>query len=218
MVERLYSARQVADLLGVSSIDVNQWIHSGLLEAEQLAGDIRVSERGVVRFLRDLGIDLGSVLRAALEQEAERGAESATAAAESAPETPDAEPGPMPPDSRSARAEAVADVTTRLAEAILEDALKRGAEAIFLEPLPNSLSLKLRIDDRWHEKPNFASRLPPGLGPLLMTQFRTLARVSEAGRQEATFQAHVDGRARSFRIETCSTPHGDGLLIRPTPL
>ncbi len=216
MVERLYSARQVADLLGVSSIDVNQWIHSGLLEAEQLAGDIRVSERGVVRFLRDLGIDLGSVLRVALEQEAERGAESATGAAESALETPDAEP--RPPDSRSARAEAVADVTTRLAEAILEDALKRGAEAIFLEPLPNSLSLKLRIDGRWREKPNFASRLPPGLGPLLMRQFRTLACLSEAGRQEATFQTHVDGRARSFRIETCSAPYGDGLLIHPTPL
>ena len=213
MVERLYSARQVADLLGVSSIDVNQWIHSGLLEAEQLAGDIRVSERGVVRFLRDLGIDLGSVLRVALEQEAERGAESATGAAESALETPDAEP--RPPDSRSARAEAVADVTTRLAEAILEDALKRGAEAIFLEPLPNSLSLKLRIDGRWREKPNFASRLPTGLGPLLVAQFRALARVSETSGGPPILEACLDGRTHFFRIETCSTPHGDGLLITP---
>lgn len=216
MAERLYSTQQVADLLGASPWDVDQWIQSGFLEAEQVAGDVRVSERGLVRFLKDRGIDLESVLSAALSHEAE-----------GEPET-DGSPEPAAPDASDVRrsaprpepggAETAADVPTRLVEAILQDALKRGADAIYLEPQPDSLTLKLRIDGRLHEKPNFASRLPSGLGPLLMAQFRALARPSEESGQEGTFETCLDGQVRLFRIETRSTPHGDGLVIHPIPL
>ena len=191
MAERLYSIRQTADLLGASPADVRQWIRCGLLQAEQLAGDVRVSEHGLVRFLKDRGVDLERVFSAVLEEHA------------APPRGPDEAP------------EAAADVPTRLAEAILKDAIRRGAETIALEPRPNTLTLRLRIDGCWREKPNFASRLPAGLGPLLVARFRALARVSGASGEPPTFEACLDGRTRSFRVETCSTPHGDGLLMYP---
>jgi len=195
MAERLYSIQQTADLLGASPGEVRQWIREGVLQAEQVAGEVRVSERGLVRFLMDRGIDLENVLNAVLEDDA-------------AP-APEPEPEEAPEPS--------VNVPTRLAEAILTDAVRRGAETIALEPRPNTLTLKLRIGGQWREKPNFASRLPRGLGPLLVAQFRALARVSEARGGPPTFEACLDGQTRRFRIETCSTPHGDGLLIHPVP-
>lgn len=191
MVERLYSIQQTADLLGASPADVRQWIQSGALPAEQFAGEVRVSEHGLVRFLKGRGIDLENVLSAVLEE--------------------DGAPAPEPAEAP----EAAVNVSTRLAEAILKDAVNRGAETISLEPRADTLTLKLRIGDRWREKPNFASRLPTGLGPLLVTQFRALARVSETSGGPPILEARLDGRTHFFRIETCSTPHGDGLLITP---
>jgi len=191
MVERLYSIQQTADLLGASPGDVRQWIQSGALPAEQFAGEVRVSEHGLVRFLKDRGIDLGNVLSAVLEEDGTSGPE------------PDEAP------------EAAVNVPTRLAEAILKDAVGRGAETISLEPRPNTLTLRLCIGGRWREKPNFASRLPTGLGPLLVAQFRALARVSETSGGPPILEARLDGRTHFFRIETCATPHGDGLLITP---
>ena len=191
MVERLYSIQQTADLLGASPGDVRQWIQSGALPAEQFAGEARVSEHGLVRFLKDRGIDLEHVLSAVLEE--------------------DGAPAPAPDEPP----EAAVNVSTRLAEALLKDAVKRGAETISLEPRPNTLTLRLRIGGRWREKPNFASRLPTGLGPLLVAQFRALARVSETSGGPPILEARLDGRTHFFRIETCSTPHGDGLLIYP---
>ena len=191
MVERLYSIQQTADLLGASPADVRQWIQSGELPAEQFAGEVRVSEHGLVRFLKDRGIDLENVLSAVLGE--------------------DGAPAPAPAEPP----EAAVNVSTRLAEAILKDAVNRGAETISLEPRADTLTLKLRIGGRWREKPNFASRLPTGLGPLLVTQFRALARVSETSGGPPILEARLDGRTHFFRIETCSTPHGDGLLITP---
>jgi len=191
MAERLYSIQQTADLLGASPADVRQWIQSGALPAEQFAGEVRVSEHGLVRFLKDRGIDLEHVLSAVLGE--------------------DGAPAPAPDEPP----EAAVSVPTRLAEAILKDAVKRGAETISLEPRPNTLTLKLRIGGRWSEKPNFAPRLPTGLGPLLVAQFRALARVSENSGGPPILEARLDGRTYFFRIETCSTPHGDGLLIYP---
>jgi type II secretory ATPase GspE/PulE/Tfp pilus assembly ATPase PilB-like protein len=193
MAERLYSIQQTADLLGGSPADVRRWIDAGALQAEQLAGDVRVSERSLIRFLKDCGVDLAGVLRAIARE--------------------NAEPAPEPDDA----SEAALNAPTRLAEAILKDAVGRGAETIALEPLPDTLTLRLRVGGRWREKPNFASRLPAGLGPLLMARFQALARVSAESGGPPTLEAHLDGRTYFFRIDTCSTPHGDGLLIYPIP-
>jgi len=71
VAERLYSVDQAAALLGTSPREIRRWIDVGHLPAEQLAGDVRVSERGLVRFITARGIDLGKVLSAALPREPE---------------------------------------------------------------------------------------------------------------------------------------------------
>jgi len=198
MAERLYSVQQTADLLGTSAAEVREWIDLGRLPAEQTAGQVRVSERGLVRFLTDRGIDLGEVLGAALQPPATAAARRPADAGRSA------EPAP-----------ARGDAASRLAEAILHDALRRGADAIFLEPVPGSLTLRLRVDGRVREKPRFASRLPTGLGPLLLARFRLMAHMADIAGREAAFSVHVAGQPRAFRIEDRPAPHGPGLAIYP---
>ena len=72
MAERLYSTQQVATLLGATPQTVCGWIQAGWLPGERLpGGDVRVSETGLVRFLRGRGVDLRAVLAAATAAEAE---------------------------------------------------------------------------------------------------------------------------------------------------
>ncbi|MFO8014813.1 MAG: hypothetical protein R6X20_16075 [Phycisphaerae bacterium] len=216
MAERLYTLPQTAALLGASVTQVRRWIGSGRLPAEQAAGEVCVSERGLVRFLTDRGIDLGELLCAVVEPPAaetatrppEAHAEAAAAPQEGEAAPHEREPGGEAPSSRR-------DVVSRLAEAILHDALRRGADAIYLEPVPGSLTLRLRVAGRVREKPRFASRLPRGLGPLLLARFRAMGHLAESGGHEAAFSVHVSGRAKAFRIEESSTPHGPGLAIYP---
>jgi len=191
MAERLYSVQQTADLLGTSAAEVRHWIDLGRLPVEQAAGEVRVSERGLVRFLTDRGIDLGELLSATLR--------------------PPAEADGAAPEGEAARR----DVVSRLAEAILHDALHRGADAIYLEPVPGSLTLKLRVADRVREKPRFASRLPRGLGPLLLARLRAMGHLAESGGHDAAFSVHLDGQARAFRMEDQPTSDGPGLAIYP---
>jgi excisionase family DNA binding protein len=214
MAERLYSLQQTADLLGASVTQVRRWIDSGRLPAEQTAGEVRVSERGLVRFLTDRGIDLGELLAAAFEPPPAP-ASARTAEAETRAETevrvegePDARP--PAPEAPSGR-----DAVSRLAEAILHDAVHRGADAIYLEPVPGSLTLRLRVRGRMREKPRFASRLPRGLGPLLLARFRAIGHLAESGGHAAAFSVHMHGRAQPFRIEESPTPHGPGLALYP---
>jgi type II secretory ATPase GspE/PulE/Tfp pilus assembly ATPase PilB-like protein len=63
MAERLFSTYQLADLLGTSSSEVVRWIEQGLLPFKRLpSGPLRVSESGLVSFLKNQGIDLGEIM------------------------------------------------------------------------------------------------------------------------------------------------------------
>jgi len=191
VAERLYSVDQAAALLGTPPREVRQWIDAGDLAAERPAGDVRISERSLVRFLTDRGIDLGEIL-----------GEATTADDQPAPQ---AEP-PQPPGRAPA---------TRLAEAILADAIRRGADAIRLEPVGAGLTLKLRVDGQLREKPRFASRLPAGLGPRLLARFREMARNDTTVDAENRFTIRLEGRAYTFRLEEEEMPDGPGLVVIP---
>jgi type II secretory ATPase GspE/PulE/Tfp pilus assembly ATPase PilB-like protein len=218
MAERLYNLPQTADLLGTSVHEVRRWIASGRLPAEQAAGEVCVSERGLVRFLTDRGIDLGELLCAVMEPPTAAQASTTTAAPESAEADAARADAEAPPPEDEPEGEASAprrNVVSRLAEAILHDALRRGADAIYLDPVPGSLTLRLRVGGRVREKPRFASRLPRGLGPLLLARFRAMGHLAESGGHEAAFSVHVGGRAQAFRIEASPTPDGPGLAMYP---
>ncbi|MHC4716745.1 MAG: ATPase, T2SS/T4P/T4SS family [Planctomycetota bacterium] len=63
MPQRLYTLFQVADLLGSTLGEVENWIGKGWLECRKMPeGSVRVSEEGLVRFLRSQGIDLSEVM------------------------------------------------------------------------------------------------------------------------------------------------------------
>ena len=108
MAERLYSLDQVADLLGSPPADVAAWIRTGWLAGETLpGGGVRVSEAGLVRFLKDRGVDLEAVLASAARRQdagpAEVGAgepaSPAAAAGPSAPAPAAAAPSPAEKDA-----------------------------------------------------------------------------------------------------------------------
>ncbi len=71
MAERLYNTHQVADLLGVNPTAVVEWMQKGWLPFQRLpAGGVRVSEKGLVTFLKNQGIDIESVMaKAVVRQE-----------------------------------------------------------------------------------------------------------------------------------------------------
>jgi type II secretory ATPase GspE/PulE/Tfp pilus assembly ATPase PilB-like protein len=72
--ERLFTAYQVANLLGVTPTEVAQWIQKGWLPVHRLPeGPVRIREKGLVRFLRDRGINLESILAGVATAEAPRG-------------------------------------------------------------------------------------------------------------------------------------------------
>jgi len=195
MAERLYSIAQTADLLGLPAADVQRFIQAGALESERVAGDDRVSERSLVRFLSAQGIDLGRILQATLAQEAE------------GPEAETPRTGPPDPPPR--------DAAAQLAVAILRDALARGADAIFLEPLAEGLTLKLRVAGRVREKPRFAAYLPHHLGPRLLAQFRAMAGGLPDGVTSVAFEVRLNGHRRAFGLEVRRTAAGEGLAIYP---
>ena len=76
MAERLYSTYQVADLLGATPAAVVDWMRKGLLSYERLpGGPVRVSEKGLIRFLKHRGISVQGGLAGApaLEDTHEQG-------------------------------------------------------------------------------------------------------------------------------------------------
>ena len=88
MMERLFTAYQVADLLGRPRHEVQAWIESGRLASQRLpTGAVRISEMQLVRFLRQEGIDIGAIVAETLEAEQQQ-------------ETPAQTPEPAPQQNR----------------------------------------------------------------------------------------------------------------------
>lgn len=101
MAERLYTTRQVADLLGATPGTVDDWVRRGWLTSELLPqGNLRVSESGLVRFLKDRGVDLEAVFAATIVRDAQKQAPPQPKAAEPPP-TP-APPAARPSDAAAA--------------------------------------------------------------------------------------------------------------------
>jgi len=124
MQERLFTTRQVADLLGVTPREVDQWLRRGWLTHSSLPdGSERISEQGLVQFLKDRGIDIGELMAAAAGQDGS-GGEVASGAAAPAPSDG---PGPVVEVSMPAAAPAPPRPT-----APREDATGLGERSVLL--------------------------------------------------------------------------------------
>ena len=237
MSERFFSTYQVADLLGATPGMVVEWMEKGWLPFErQPDGPVRVSEDGLIHFLRSQGIDIEQIMAKAAAAESSQPASGEVEPAR--PERPDAPPTgeayqaeviedaaaeAAPPDADEAvetvaapEAEA-ADPAAQVAEATLRHAVSRGAAEIHLDPAGGGLALRMRIDGVLHERPSFRRRLPEGIGPKLIAYLKALAGldIGQCSRpQSGEFVTPVDGRHVELGIVTCPTPRGEKLFIR----
>jgi len=239
MAERLYSTYQVADLLGATPGQVVEWMQKGWLPFQRLAdGPVRITQHGLVTFLKRQGIDIESVMaKSVMRQEQSRaaalgdvgGGDSSGAerrlligSDSDASAEPDGTGGQagepaLSDEVAGAQAEVPADshadaspqAAAQVALAILDDAVRRRATHVHLERLHGGLSLRLRIDGVLHEKLNFAARLPEAVAPALIEQFKSMA-----GPGAAAFERTVQGRRVEFRIACLEALHGEKIVLR----
>ncbi|MCK4624916.1 MAG: Flp pilus assembly complex ATPase component TadA, partial [Phycisphaerae bacterium] len=262
MLERLFNTHQIADLLGTNEAAVNDWIKRGWLPVRDSPGQqVRISEKGLVQFLKNRGIDLEAIItnvapddpqeplpetvspeeplaprpfdgaqgrRQGREQgrTAAHPAEPISPPSEESPRTerPQVAPAPqtdrVPPDEVVEEVEHLeshqADPAAQVADALLRNAAVKRVSHIHLDSFRDELSLRVRIDGLLHDKPNFKSRLPKGLGPRLVAHLKNLAglEVGEVAHPKTgSFHFDINGVQEDFRLATHPTLHGERLVI-----
>jgi len=210
MPERLYTAYQVAELLGATPGEVHEWMQKGWLPFKRYPdGPVRVSQRGLLSFLRERGIDIEQIIAEAGHQDLQE------------PSNVEVQPAPEPPAAPVEPARLVgpepADPAAQVAQAILADAVSSRATHVHLEPQPGSLALRLRIDGVIREKANFRRRLPRGLAPHLLARLKQWAGLEgtrPAPVRTGSFSRTVEGRAVKVALSATATSHGDRLVLR----
>ena len=50
---KFYTAKEVADMLGVTSASIRNWIYKGDLEAIKLAGQYKISEQDLEKYIQE---------------------------------------------------------------------------------------------------------------------------------------------------------------------
>lgn len=102
----------------------------------------------------------------------------------------------------------------RLADAILRNAVAKGASAIHIEPHEKGMRVRYRIDGALHHEMD----PPPGYGPALIGKLKQQAGLDVGDRRtpiegRLRFQASKD-REVAFRVVTLPTVFGEALLLR----
>jgi type II secretory ATPase GspE/PulE/Tfp pilus assembly ATPase PilB-like protein len=227
MAQRLFTTGQMADLLGTNDGAVGHWIQKGWMPFRRLPdGSVRISEKDLIVFLKDRGVDISEIMAKVADSEpeqaiAEAPPEAPEAVEESAPvgapsPEPDAPEAPREDYPLTAASPPEADPAAQVADAILCDAVAKNVSDIHLGCQPDGLSLRVRIDGVMHDRANFKRRLPKALAPRLIEHFKTLAGLgpSRAVRPVTErFRHSVDGSEREFRLAVCPGVVGESLVI-----
>jgi type II secretory ATPase GspE/PulE/Tfp pilus assembly ATPase PilB-like protein len=225
MAERLFSPQQVAELLGVTPDTIHGWVRRGWLGSERLLeGRLVIGESAVARFLKNQGIDIEElfVKSVAREGAARPPAGEAAGARATAPPPPvaaveDRLRAASPESPPLGAAEGIpAGAVGQVFDAVLKDALKRGATAIHFDAQPDGLTLRLRVGGRLYEKPRFNLRLPKGMRtslPALCKRLGGLRPEETARPQGGGFKVRMEGQDRHFRITSCPTSAGESIVI-----
>lgn len=101
----------------------------------------------------------------------------------------------------------------RLADTIISAALARRATDIHLEPRPQGLWVRYRIDGVLHEQ----VVVPMVLCPPLLSRLKILAQLDIAEQrlpQDGSFVFRYGGRSVDIRVATAPTPHGETCVLR----
>ncbi|MHC4295486.1 MAG: ATPase, T2SS/T4P/T4SS family [Planctomycetota bacterium] len=168
MTERFYTTYQVADLLGAKPEAVADWMQKGWLAFERLPdGPVRVSEKGLISFLKQQGIDFEAIVAKEIlrheQQAAQTDRESAPQAErsekalllESTESPPEAsEPGQAPPalaepDVTRIEPEPVVapEPAVALQPAVAPEPVDEPEPAVAPEPVPVPVSVAPKPSD-----------------------------------------------------------------------
>ena len=110
-------------------------------------------------------------------------------------------------------------------QAIVADAVVRGASAVHLERRGPALHLHLRLGGLLHEKPSFERRLPKGLGPELVAQLTSRANFFDcdsvpgssapaAAARFGEFEIVVQGKPMRVGLSAVATVAGERIVLR----
>ncbi|MBK5287075.1 MAG: type II/IV secretion system protein [Acidimicrobiia bacterium] len=96
---------------------------------------------------------------------------------------------------------------------LLSQAVSEGASDVHIEPMPDRVRIRNRIDGALHEVLN----LPPGMGPALISRIKVMANMNIVERrrpQDGQIEANVDGVPLDVRVSTTSTVNGEKCVLR----
>ena len=197
----------VAELKVVPFERVGREIHVAMLDPTDVLAIDRVSTmlRGRVRpFLtteRDFAwvlstyFDVSTTVRESLEGAETLDEVGPEFAAISASESPDDPP------------------VVRLADSLIQGAVRDGATDIHVEPQVNDTTVRYRVDGLLYDK----ARLPRGVGAAVVSRVKALAGVDIAERvrpQDGRLLYQAGGREHDLRISTVGTTFGERVTIR----
>lgn len=100
-----------------------------------------------------------------------------------------------------------------LVNQILSDAIRIGASDIHVEPRPNRVDVRYRVDGRLRK----VGEIPPGILPMIVTRLKIMAdldivefRVPQDGR----VTVHIDDRQVDLRVSVLPNYHGQRIVLR----
>ncbi|MCG3176038.1 MAG: Type II secretion system protein E [Candidatus Omnitrophica bacterium] len=101
----------------------------------------------------------------------------------------------------------------KLTDLMIRQAIKQRASDIHIEPYPNKVTIRFRIDGVLQEIP------PPDKSMLLplISRLKILCKMDIAEKrlpQDGSFRAAIEGRTIDFRVSTIPTVHGEKMVIR----
>ena len=100
-----------------------------------------------------------------------------------------------------------------IADSILFSAASEGASDIHIEPKPDKILVRFRIDGDMRDM----FTLKKKTGSILVSRFKVLGEMDIAERrkpQDGIAEARIGGRSFKMRFATTSTPQGESLIVR----
>jgi type IV pilus assembly protein PilB len=117
-----------------------------------------------------------------------------------------------PGDEGSGRVDEKAPVV-QVVNLLLSQAVSEGASDVHIEPMPDRVRIRNRIDGALHE----VLHLPPGMGPALVSRVKVMADMNIVERrrpQDGQLEVDVDGVPLDVRVSTTSTVNGEKCVLR----
>ncbi|MGZ6912610.1 MAG: GspE/PulE family protein [Acidimicrobiia bacterium] len=96
---------------------------------------------------------------------------------------------------------------------LMSQAVSERASDVHIEPMPERVRIRNRIDGALHEVLN----LPPSMGPALVSRIKVMAQMNIVERrrpQDGQIEMEVDGVPLDVRVSTTSTVHGEKCVLR----